>query len=174
MVRGFTLIELMVTISIALVMLMAAVPSYTAISEYFVMTRLARSLEGFIHQARSEAVFRHQTLWVHVQTSEGSTQTDKIYGGQWQLVLSDRKESGGELLRTLSGKTYPNIVFSAHLDFLDHVFLDGVLGRLKGNGSFRFHPQNNPERELRLVMSSGAGRIRLCAEGSERYGYPEC
>lgn len=182
MVRGFTLIELLITVAMASLMLMIAVPSYASLSEHFKMVRLARSLEGFLHQARSEAVFRHQDLWLHIDIPVSnqsvvdslSRTSAQSAGGEWQLWLSDSKEINHAPLRLLSGDRYPQIAFSSHIGIDDRILFDGVRGRLSSSGSFRFYPQAHPERELRLVVSSGASRIRVCGQGGKRYGYPAC
>jgi type IV fimbrial biogenesis protein FimT len=63
-IRGFTLIELMVTISIMAILLAIAVPSYQSITTDMRMSNEINALLGDINFARSEAVKRGQNISV--------------------------------------------------------------------------------------------------------------
>lgn len=168
MVRGFTLMELLITLGITLTMLMTAVPSYSALSDYFKMTQLARSLESFLHQARAEAVYRNQDLWAHVEVSQRPD-----VSGEWQIWLSDSDESGkGAVLLRFSGQRYHGIAFESQFSS-EQIKFDGVRGKIK-NGSIYLYPKQHRERALRIGTSFGASRIKLCGLEGEQYGYPAC
>ncbi|MCF1540673.1 Tfp pilus assembly protein FimT/FimU, partial [Escherichia coli] len=66
---------------IVTLMLAFAAPSYRQVNQQIKMTALANDLHGFFMQAKSEAVFRNQGLWVHIEGMPSST-------GEWQLRLS--------------------------------------------------------------------------------------
>lgn len=57
--RGFTLVELMVTVSIAAILLMAGVPSFVEFQRNSELTGAANSLLASINAARSEAMKRN-------------------------------------------------------------------------------------------------------------------
>jgi type IV fimbrial biogenesis protein FimT len=57
--RGFTLVELMITVTIAVVLIMIAVPSFKTITLSNKLTTTANDLVGAINSARMEAVKRN-------------------------------------------------------------------------------------------------------------------
>ncbi|MFA0231863.1 Tfp pilus assembly protein FimT/FimU, partial [Vibrio sp. 10N.261.45.A7] len=65
MTRGFTLLELLVTVSVLSILIATAAPSFSSVTETVKMQRLAGELNGFLIQAKSESVKRNQDLWVH-------------------------------------------------------------------------------------------------------------
>lgn len=72
---GFTLIELMVTLAIAAILLMVAVPSMTAFKRNSELTSLSNTLLSAVNAARGEAMKRNMTTYI--------TPADK--GGSWAV-----------------------------------------------------------------------------------------
>jgi type IV fimbrial biogenesis protein FimT len=62
--RGFTLIELMITVSIAAILMMVAVPSFTAYRRNAELTSVANKVIGSINAARGEAMKRGMSALV--------------------------------------------------------------------------------------------------------------
>ena len=167
MPRGFTLLELLITISVLSILLATAAPSFSNINESSKMTRLADELHGFMIQAKSEAVFRNQDLWAHI-----SMPTDPDSTGAWSISLTDSDTPGGSSILSLSGQPYKNITFDPDYTS-DQIKFDGVRGKVK-NGSVYFHPVGAPSNKLRVRSSNNASRVFICGQGGEAYGYPEC
>jgi type IV fimbrial biogenesis protein FimT len=69
---GFTLIELMVTLSIAAILLVVAVPAFTAFKRNAELTSATNTLLAAINTARSEALKTGRNAFV-VPTSNGSS-----------------------------------------------------------------------------------------------------
>ena len=84
---GFTLIELMVTISIMAILLMIAVPSFQNATLGSKLSSFANNLVSSAHLARSEAIKRNADVTLCVSNSDG---TDCGSGGweQGWIVLS--------------------------------------------------------------------------------------
>ena len=78
--RGFTLIELMVTVSIAAIVLTLGVPSYTRMIENNRMSTQTNEFVGFLNLARSEAVKRGTRVTV-CKSSDGATCSGS---GDWE------------------------------------------------------------------------------------------
>ncbi|WP_282178051.1 GspH/FimT family pseudopilin [Vibrio nereis] len=167
MPRGFTLLELLITISVLSILLATAAPSFSNINESSKMTRLADELHGFMIQAKSEAVFRNQDLWAHI-----SMPTDPDSTGAWSISLTDSDTPGGSSILFLSGKPYKNITFAP--DYTSYqIKFDGVRGKVK-NGSIYFNPVGDTSSKLRVRSSYNASRVLVCGQEGEVYGYPEC
>ena len=82
MPRGFTFIELLLTLLVVSTLLAVAAPSFERLYESRQARRLAAEFQGFFVQARSEAVMRNQDLWIHYAELADSQQ-------QWLLALRD-------------------------------------------------------------------------------------
>lgn len=168
MVRGFSILELLITLTVLAITMAFAAPAYERFSQHYQMQSLASELQVFLQQAKSEAVFRNQNLWVHLMMDSNPSTS-----GQWQLVLKDSDAvSAGQTLLVLDGQAFRRLRM-AHNYATDKVKFDGVRGKVI-NGSFYFSPLNDRNRILTLHTSFGAGRIIVCAQQEAMYGYPQC
>ncbi len=86
--RGFTLVELMVTLAVAAILLSMAVPSFTNTIKNNRLTTQANDLISSLNYARSEAIRRGAS--VTVETSDGSAN----WHNGWTI-----KDGGGNTLR---------------------------------------------------------------------------
>lgn len=104
--KGFTLIELMLTISIASILLAVAVPGYQSIMRESRLTTQANELMTSLYYARSEAVKRSVRVTI-CKSADGSS----CNGSNWQdgwIVFSDAGtagtvDAGDEGLRVFPG-----------------------------------------------------------------------
>ncbi|MEH6686100.1 MAG: GspH/FimT family pseudopilin [Halopseudomonas sabulinigri] len=95
-VKGFTLIELMVTIAVLAVIISLAVPSFSSIIRDNRLFSLSQELRGTLQQARSEAVKRNEVVTV-CRSNVGST--DCANGTAWEAGWLIKVGSGtGEIL----------------------------------------------------------------------------
>jgi type IV fimbrial biogenesis protein FimT len=106
--RGFTMIELMVTISIAAILVSMAAPSFQSLIVQSRLTTQANQLITSLHYARSEAVKRGGRVTV-CTSDNGAT---CVAGSSWQdgwIIFSDRGATGtldagsDQLLRVFDG-----------------------------------------------------------------------
>jgi type IV fimbrial biogenesis protein FimT len=81
---GFTLVELMVTISIAAVLLRMAVPTFNAVITSNKLTAYANKLVGTINFARSEAVKRGIQVTIRRRGTTAST-----WEGGWDVFVDN-------------------------------------------------------------------------------------
>ncbi len=167
MPRGFTLLELVITVAVLSVVLVVAAPSFKNVIETNKMQRLAEELHGFMIQAKSEAVFRNQDLWAHIDAT-----TVPNDSGEWSMTLTDSDVSGGVAILSLSGSPYNNITLD-HNYSSQQIKFDGIRGKVK-DGSIYLNPVGQTSKKLRVKISYGAARIVVCGVGGAVYGYPEC
>ncbi len=167
MPRGFTLLELVITVAVLSVVLVVAAPSFKNVIETNKMQRLAEELHGFMIQAKSEAVFRNQDLWAHIDVA-----SDPVDTGEWSITLTSSNISGGVPILFFSGSSFAHISFDP--DYTSQqIKFDGIRGKVK-NGSIDFNPVGQANKKLRVKGSYGAARIVVCGVGGAFYGYPEC
>ena len=82
-VRGFTLVELMITLVVAIVLIMIAVPSFKNLTLYNKLTTTANDLVNAINSARMEAIKRNaNTQFCSNSISANMPSADDILGQQ--------------------------------------------------------------------------------------------
>ena len=169
MTRGFTLLELLITMSVCAVVLTFAAPSFSTLVESSKMKRLAIELNGFMMQARSEAVMRNQTLFAHFSFAPNTTMTSN----EWFIILTESEEiDSGEKIAYFNGRPFSSVSVR-HTYTAQRVKFDGIRGRAK-SGSIFFHPSTNSALQLAIKTSNPPGRVKVCAVQGDRFGYRTC
>lgn len=93
--RGFSLIELMVTISILAILIAIAVPSFTSAIRDSRIDSLSRELQGALQLARSEAVKRRVNVVVCRRNAAGTACENGTDWGSGWLV----QQAGGDVIK---------------------------------------------------------------------------
>ncbi|MFM2599075.1 GspH/FimT family pseudopilin [Vibrio fortis] len=168
MTRGFTLLELLITVVVLSVLLAAAAPSFSSVTQSVKMQRLAGELNGFLIQAKSESVKRNQDIWVHFSTAKNEVQST----GDWTIWLKPTEDLTGETLLQLSGEPFRDISFS-HNYTGERISFESVRGR-PARGTIYLSPNGSSTDRLLVKLSSPPGRIKVCGESSAQYGYDAC
>jgi type IV fimbrial biogenesis protein FimT len=157
---GFTVLELLVTLTIAAVLLITGLPSLQAFSDRQRMKAAVGTLHNDLLLARSEAVFRGmEVIACPGGRAEGCADSSDWSGG-W-IVFGDangdrERQSGEAVLR--------------HGQWFQRLRITGSAGRTQirffpdgsapgSNGSIWFCGMDGPAQARRLVISN-AGRIR--------------
>lgn len=81
--RGFTLLELLVTLSIAAILLAVAIPSYRGVVQRNAMAAAVNDLVGDLNYARSEAVTRGQMVLVCKSANQTACTTNGGWNQGW-------------------------------------------------------------------------------------------
>ncbi|MGF1904761.1 GspH/FimT family pseudopilin [Aliivibrio salmonicida] len=168
--RGFTLLELLITITVLAILLSVAAPNFNTVNNSVKMQRLATELNGFLIQAKSEAVLRNSNLWVHISFPK----TEENKTGSWNLALRESKVISGNMVAYLDGTNFSGITLK-HTYTHKKTKFEGIRGR-PASGSFTFHPNNDTTKVLKVVLSNPPGRIKVCYDNTsgELYGYNSC
>ncbi|WP_373941485.1 GspH/FimT family pseudopilin [Vibrio chagasii] len=168
MTRGFTLLELLITVSVLSILIATAAPSFSSVTQSVKMQRLAGELNGFLIQAKSESVKRNQDLWVHFSTAKNEVQST----GDWTVWLKPTEDLTGETLLQLSGGAFRDVSFS-HNYTGERISFESVRGR-PARGTIYLSPSASSTDRLLIKLSSPPGRIKVCGESSAQYGYDAC
>lgn len=168
MTRGFTLLELLITVSVLSILIATAAPSFSSVTQSVKMQRLAGELNGFLIQAKSESVKRNQDLWVHFSTAKNEVQST----GYWTIWLKPTEDLTGETLLQLSGEPFRDVSFS-HNYTGKRISFESVRGR-PARGTIYLSPNASSSDRLLIKLSSPPGRIKVCGESSAQYGYDAC
>jgi len=172
--KGFTLVELMVTIAIAGVLVGIAIPSFTSIISNNRLTTSANELVTALNLARSEAVKRGVSLTVRKVDDKSSTNKNKTAwaSANWEQgwdVFTDANDNGEfDTGDDVLLKTYGALSASYTLrgnSFSDFINFSSS-GQSNGGGSFvicnNSDGNNLPEASTsRLIIVSPIGRLRM-------------
>jgi prepilin-type N-terminal cleavage/methylation domain-containing protein len=177
MSRGFTLVELMITIAVAGILLALAAPSFNAFIDKYRAKRAADTLSAFLVNAKTEAIKRNMPMRVVFQSASS--------GATWCAGMIAAPTS----TETCDCSATPN---TCQIDGADRFvrgadFKDIVLNSPADDALFTFTPQRGTANsgnaqvqsagglQVRVVVG-GTGRIRLCSpSGSGNVGgYPVC
>ncbi|NAZ93477.1 GspH/FimT family pseudopilin [Vibrio toranzoniae] len=165
MSRGFTFLELLITISVLSILLAVAAPSFSSVSQTIKMQRLASELNGFMMQAKSEAVMRNTDLWAHFLMNGNSSDT-----GDWKVELTEfNVPNTGTAILTMEGRAFRNVDVTVNYSS-EQIKFSGINGRAK-DGSFLFDINS---KQLKLITYRASGRMRICGVGGDFYGYQAC
>lgn len=197
--RGFTLLEVMITVAIVSISVGLAVPSFTPITEKRQLTAAAEEVAGLLKFAQSEAVKRNEQFTVSWYTPGGhnsnwcigitqggtacdcqetvSTEADfcAIDDNPYRLVQSDFVDMGYEFMhmKPAAGNFAFDPVRGIMTDISDPEITDNdslfYLHSDSGSGSSRLY-------ELE-IWASITGRVSICTDTSRKSivgGYTEC
>ncbi|MBE3952278.1 prepilin-type N-terminal cleavage/methylation domain-containing protein [Vibrio parahaemolyticus] len=168
--RGFTLLELLITVAFLVVLLLFGAPSFSKVSQKTKMANLANELHGFLIQAKSESVLRNQDLWVHIQGLPSST-------GNWKLTLSSVSDAtnitSSNTVAELQGLLYRNLDVSS-TNSITNVKFDHVMGNPQNAGSFSLKQSRFDKNPIKIIIHNRAGRIKVCTMNEAKYGFEKC
>jgi type IV fimbrial biogenesis protein FimT len=162
--RGFSLIELLVVMSIAAVLLGIGVPN---MQQYIVSSRLATTSNEFftaLNVARSEAVRRGLQVTLITNGTAGS----RDFSSGWTMFVDNNAngalDTGEEVLRVGAAQDSPMTTFGS-ANFGTFIAFDST-GRLtSGGGSFVICHGTalvvDGIARSRAVVVNGAGRVRM-------------
>jgi type IV fimbrial biogenesis protein FimT len=181
--QGFTLMELMVTVSIAGILMFVAMPSFKTSISGNRLTTYANELVTSLNLARSEAVKRG--ISVSVRKVDTDSSTNLSAGANWENgwdVFTDtdsdgKFEAGDTLIRT--HESLPaNFTLRGNNNFVNFIRYT-PMGAISnpGGGSFVVCDNSDgngiPEANIsRLIIVNSAGRTRMGVD-VDHDGIPE-
>lgn len=158
--RGFTLVELMVVISLLAIMASIAVPNFTQFTRNNQVQAKAEELKTFLVMARTEAVnwrtiieldLAANDTWQAKRPSQNDQLLRNIEFTQGKVKLVATNESG----TGITDLTYrPNGTASNPARFTvcyDEDAENGFLITIQPNGSIRMHPRGKDENNTALA-----------------------
>lgn len=157
---GFTMIELMITVSILAILLALAVPDFQRFIQRARIDRESMDLQGFLMQARSESIKRGQNVWISSSTNNwtGSLRAFVDTNG------NQRREDSEPIFATYAAPTEIALVADTSLsDGVGYSANGTGLGNLP-NGSVGIRVPNligNPNFFVGRVSFGTGGRTTL-------------
>jgi len=154
---GFTLIETMVTLTIAVILLTIAVPSFLTFIQNSRLSSQTSDLTTAMMYARSEAVARNQTVII------GSTDNSVNWGGGYRVKLQD-----GTVLRDYSALSGGN-----HLTGPASLYFNSSGYKDPSNTTISMQLCDSRDVSRQIILS-GQGRAQYCSCDPNSSSPPFC
>ncbi|MBV6824230.1 GspH/FimT family pseudopilin [Pseudomonas sp. PD9R] len=164
--QGFSLIELLMGLTIAGIVLHLVSPAFASVTESNQREQAAQSLFSGIRSARTEAVARHQSVVIHA--------IDGDWGQGWRIILDisgkgHNDSSNPLLVENRSGKTLPivgNQPVSQFVRFSDLGEPQFARGEFQA-GTLHICANREPVSQYQVVLAP-SGRVSLRSEKAEQ------
>ena len=171
-VRGFTAVELMVTIAILGILAARAAPSFTSLIERWRVRTVTEAMQSTIYLARSEAMRRGGAIVVRKNPNVSGVctlaGTNEEWGCGWTVFFdADRNNvfDGSDIkLQEYSGGSRVNVVHKSGGEFFT-VDRNGVIGSLNAKG-FILTPQDGSLSSPAAtgICATSGGRIKVISD----------
>ena len=167
--KGFTVVELLVVTAVAVILVLAAAPSFTQILDAQQMRSVSERLALNFKQTRLEAIRQNKEIYIH------NLNMDSPNVGSWCVLVT---ESAGtpascavtQVIRRLDGERFPRITAYTTVSALR---LDPARAIVGSGMSYVLKRQDMADDESVQVVISGKSRVTICAKGGVS-GYEAC
>ncbi len=175
--RGFTLIELIITISVLGALLLFAAPNFSQIMKSSRINTVKDELAGLLIMAKSEAVFRNMPVYIHLRELSNIDPTERCL----VLSLSDTIiDCTTNAMLVLKGRVFDEVVLEQSYP-QNVIKLDAVRGLPElihstldsDSYSEIMKISVEPDKKVALKMHL-VGRTYFCSTVGEQYGLKEC
>jgi len=159
--RGFTLVELMITLAVAAIILGFAAPNFQNMILHNTANRDRDTLYNALVYARTEAIKRGKRVAICKSTNTTSCDSTAAWTSGW-LIFEDLDgdstlDAGEMILRVQSAlSSGMSLAYSGGANV---IWFDGV-GRSSGAGDFQFTHSSGNADYSRTVKLSSTGRVR--------------
>lgn len=157
--RGFTLLELLVTMAVVAILVTVAIPSYRALVQHNAMAAAVNDLVGDLNYARSKAITRGAPVYL----CKSADQATCTAAGNWQqgwIVYAPQvgatQPAPGNLLRVHGAVAIGDLTITN--ETLDKLNFGGNGFALGSASSFQFRAEGQ-QRGSNVIISM-AGSIR--------------
>lgn len=173
--RGFTLVEMMVTVAVAAILATIAVPSFNGVMERFRARRATETLAATMYLAKSEAAKRNQS--VSVVFTKNTDGTTWCYGLSASTTCDCNTTTTsactlGDVGTVVKSTQFKGINMTNPTALTTAVTFTPTRGTVPaGNVEFTSSGQGYKSR----VVRSGIGRITTCSPATGYFGgFPSC
>jgi type IV fimbrial biogenesis protein FimT len=170
--KGFTLVELLIAITVAGILMAIAAPSFNSFIDMYRVKRAGDTISAFLINTKSEAIKRNTTVRAVFQSADSgatwcvgmttASTCDCMVANACQIDSADR---------VVRGSDYKDIVLTSPAD--GAMFSFSPLRGTANSGNAQVQSDNGSQ--VRVIVT-GTGRIRLCSpSGSANLkGYAVC
>lgn len=168
---GFTLVELMVVLSIVAIVSLIAIPTYRDFIDNRRLVDAAEFISGRMNFARVEALKQSKAIYVGVTS-----------GGAWNLGVGDQAACDGSNSTNCTISTLVN----GSAESIGYYYGNPVSGSSVGSSvQVRFDPIRGTASNTSITVSNSSGeslkvkvsllgRVIICSDSGGLAGYPGC
>lgn len=170
--RGFTLIEMMISVAVLIVLVAIVAPSFNNFFDKYRVKRAADTFSSFLINAKSEAIKRNKSVST-VITGNGATWcAGMTENATCNCSTANACQIDG-VDRVISSTAYKGVkLLGPTTTTAPHVFeFKTQRGTVVGNNSVQL--ESAAGLKLNVVVSL-VGRIKLCSPSGSVSGYPSC
>ncbi|WP_198677651.1 MULTISPECIES: GspH/FimT family pseudopilin [Pseudidiomarina] len=173
--RGFTLLELLVTLVILSIIIGAGVPLMLGMAESMRLQGAAQDTYALLQYARSDALRTTEERFVVWDTDGANWCAAVAVSNDCDCLTEDCSING--VLRQVNGSEYTNVNVAANFSAGDYTRFDGMRGLAEGNAGHVAYSLTDDggtvEAEIRVVVSL-LGRVRYCKATGQIGDYTAC
>lgn len=167
-ISGFTLIELMVTLAIALILIMAGIPSFNELIRDNQTAGQANRFIADLNYARSEAVKRGSLVFVCKSSDQANCTSSSNWEDGWIVLADDGDDTidGGDAVLIVNQGLKENFTLRDVGGNFSNWLSYGASGVTDGNGgggvdTFRLCRPDADITQSRQIDISATGRISI-------------
>ncbi|MCS0333418.1 prepilin-type N-terminal cleavage/methylation domain-containing protein [Vibrio diabolicus] len=175
--KGFTLMELLITVSVLAVLLTFAAPGFSNLMKSSRMNSVQDELSGFLFMGKSEAVLRNMPVYIHFHELSNVNPSERCLVLSLSDTISDCISDAisvlkGRLLdRVVLEQSYPQSVIK-----FDHVrgwpeLLYSTMNSDSYSEVIRFYSDTSKKVAVKMHMT---GRVSFCGVGGDWYWQGAC
>lgn len=151
--KGFTLIELMITVTIVSILMSVGLPSFQTIIAGSRLTSAANAMVSALQLARMEALKQHNPVVVTKKTNWGN--------GWIVFVDTNRNNTQDTTEKIVSTFDAVSSTVNVTTNYVNYIRYDGS-GRANVGGNFLFcSPATGTATDFRKVVIAATGRVRV-------------
>ncbi|MDQ5910155.1 MAG: type fimbrial biosis protein FimT [Pseudomonadota bacterium] len=177
--KGFTLLELIVTLAVAAIVLTMGVPSFQALIRNSRLVTLTNEFIGAMHLTRSEAIKRNHRVTL-CRSADGRECTDSGGYEQGWIVFDDHLdldtvvETGETVIRVFQGAS-TGMTLRGNTPVQKYVSYDALgFSRLAGGGFQAGSLTVCHAPDARYIILNSVGRVRTASSRPPNTSPPSC
>ena len=167
--RGFSLLELLVTIAVAAILLAVAIPSYRSVVQRNAMAATVNDLVGDLNYARSQAVTRGRRVYVCKSSGNASCASDGDWSQGWIVYApepDDDTPERGNILRVRSALE-GQVAITGNNNVESRVFFDANGFAMGSIGTLTAAAESTTQHTDVVISSSGRVRTEKVSSGRD-------
>lgn len=165
--QGFTLLELLITLTVAAIILKMAIPSYFNFMDKQKLKAAAESIYSDIQYARSEALKQNQDMVVSFETTQWCYGINEV--GGCDCTTGDNCQVNG-VEKVTSSINLPDVALSNVTFTSNNLTLDSARGTAN-SGELTLTSDLGLQLKVQVNL---LGRIKVCYPGTLVTGYKAC
>lgn len=161
--RGYTLVELLITLAVVTVLLGLGLPSFQHLLATERGAAAMNQMLGAVSLARSQAVLQRHTVTLCPGDATGCLGRHQWHRGALVFVDRDgdaRLDPGDTLVRAFPGLTPGERIYWRAFRNRSYLQFHRLGYTRWQNGNFLYCPPDNDARRARMVILNAAGRLR--------------